>query len=195
MRGQLQCIAAFGALCLAGGLSTAASAMDLGPTGASNRLRVEVAGVISPRCTVSQSEGSASFGQLLDPSNGGTAARNLNLGFTFDCNSPFRAVMTSQNGGLQTDATPASGFRNRITYDAALTLPNGRATSSCDSDQMQREAGERAGCVFRFNGRQGASGAASVKLSMAADPTPVLAGRYRDRLVLRLSPILGGERD
>jgi len=195
MRGHLQLIAAFNALSVVGCLGTTASAMDLGLTGASNRLRVEVAGVISPRCTVSQSESSASFGQLLDTSSGGTIARNLNLDFTFDCNSPFRAVMISQNGGLQTDATRASGFRSRITYDAALALPNGRTTSSCDSEQMQREAGEHAGCVFRFNGRQGASGAASVKLSMAPDPTPVLAGQYRDRLVLRLSPILGGERD
>ncbi|MGO4410359.1 MULTISPECIES: hypothetical protein [unclassified Brevundimonas] len=103
--------------------------------------------------------------------------------------------MTSQNGGLLADASPASGFRNRIIYDAALALPNGRATPSCGSEQMRREAGERAGCVFRFNGRDGASGAASVKLSMAPDPSPVLAGQYRDRLVLRLSPILGGERD
>lgn len=195
MRGHLQLIAAFSALSVVGCLGTTASAMDLGLTGASNRLRVEVAGVISPRCTVSQLESSASFGQLLDPSNGGTITRDLNLDFTFDCNSPFRAVMTSQNGGLQTDATPASGFRNRITYDAALALPNGRITSSCDSEQMQRDAGEPAGCAFGFNGRQGASGAAAVKLTVAADPTPVLAGRYRDRLVLRLSPILGGEKD
>jgi hypothetical protein len=195
MRGQLRSIAAFGALCVAGGLATAANATDLAPASASTRLRIEVAGVISPRCTVGQSESSASFGQLLDPSTGGTAARSLTLDFTFDCNSPFRAVMTSQNGGMQTDVAPAPGFRNRITYDAALALPNGQASRACDSEQMQREAGERAGCVFRFNGRAGASGAASVKLSMAPDPTPVLAGQYRDRLVLRLSPILGGERD
>lgn len=195
MRGHLRLIAAFNALSVVGCLGTAASAMDNASVGAPNRLRVEVAGVISPRCTVGQSEGSASFGQLLDPSNGGTITRDLNLDFTFDCNSPFRAVMTSQNGGLLTDATPAPGFRNRITYDAALALPNGRTTASCDSEQMQSEAGERAGCVFSFIGRQGASGAASVKLAMAADPTPVLAGRYRDRLVLRLSPILGGEKD
>lgn len=169
--------------------------MDLAPVATSNRLRVEVAGVISPRCAVGQSEGSASFGQVLDMAGGGTLARSLKLDFTFDCNSPFRAVMTSQNGGLLADASPASGFRNRIIYDAALALPNGRATPSCGSEQMRREAGERAGCVFRFNGRDGASGAASVKLSMAPDPSPVLAGQYRDRLVLRLSPILGGERD
>lgn len=187
-------IAAFGSLCLAG-LATAASASDLVPSNASNRMRVEVSGVVSPRCEVRQSDSTANFGQLLDPSSGGTIARSLTLDFTFDCNSPFRAVMTSANGGLLTEATPANGFRNRITYDAALALPNGRTTSSCDSEAMQRQRGDRSDCVFRFTGREGASGAASVKLSMTPDPSPVLAGRYTDRLVLRLSPILGGERD
>lgn len=167
----------------------------MAPAGASNRLRVEVAGVISPRCTLGQSEGSSSFGQVLDMASGGTAARSLKLDFTFDCNSPFRAVLTSQNGGLLTDASPASGFRNRITYDAALALPNGRSTAACNSARMQRTGDEAAGCSFRFNDREGTSGAARVKLSMAPDPTPILAGQYRDRLVLRLSPILGGERD
>ncbi|WEK56894.1 MAG: hypothetical protein P0Y52_10085 [Candidatus Brevundimonas phytovorans] len=172
-----------------------ARAADMAPMGASNRLRVEVAGVISPRCAMGQSENSSSFGQLLDMSSGGTVARSLKLDFTFNCNSPFRAVLTSQNGGLLTDASPASGFRNRIAYDAALALPNGRSTTACSSARMQARGDERSGCTFRFNDRDGASGAASVKLSMAPDPSPVLAGQYRDRLVVRLSPILGGERD
>lgn len=189
------CVAALGALCVIAGTATEACATDRPPVGASERLRIEVAGVISPRCTVSQSEGDASFGQLLDMTNGGTVARTLKLDFTFRCNSPFRAVMTSQNGGLMNDAAPVPGFRNRITYDAALTLPNGRAAPSCDSERIQHDARSRTGCILRFNGRDGASGAGSVKLSMASDPSPILAGRYRDRLVLRLSPILGGEED
>ena len=196
MRGQRRSIAAFGALCVAGGLATAANATDLAPASASTRLRVEVAGVISPRCSIRQDAKTGSFQQLLDPARGGTVASSLSLGFAFDCNSPFRAVMLSENGGLQADAPASAGFRSQIPYQAALALPNGQTTKACDSqDMQQRGDGQRAGCVFRFTGRAGASGAASVNLTTAADPTPVLAGQYRDQLVLRLSPILGGERD
>lgn len=191
---HMRAIAVFGAVCLAGS-ATVASASDLAPSSASSRMRVEVSGVVSPRCEVRQSDATGNFGQLLDPSSGGTIAQSLSLGFTFDCNSPFRAVITSANGGLQTEATPAAGFRNRITYDAALALPNGRTTTSCDSETMQSQRRDSSDCTFRFTGREGASGAASVRLSMTPDPSPVLAGRYTDRLVLRLSPILGGERD
>lgn len=196
MRGHLRLIAAFNALSVVGCVGTAASAMDNGSVGASSHLRVEVAGVISPRCSVQQDTKSGSFPQLLDPARGGTVASSLSLSFAFDCNSPFRAVMLSENGGLKTDTAGAAGFRSRIRYQAALALPSGQATRACDSEDMQqRDAGQRAGCVFRFNGRAGASGAASVNLSTAADPTPILAGQYRDQLVLRLSPMLGGEQD
>lgn len=154
-------------------------------------IRFEVAGVISPRCSVDQSARSASFGQLVDPVAGGNRAAAIDLDLNFACNSPFRVVMTSDNGGLQTSARGGANFRDRISYSAVMSWDAGRRrTPACESHRMVRGADR---CVFRTNG--GAAGPATVKLAMDADATPLLAGAYSDRLVLRITPLLGGDSD
>ncbi len=158
-----------------------------------NDIRLEVAGVISPRCTIDQSERSGSFGDVLDPRRGGNQAAELELDFRFACNSPFRVSMTSQNGGLVTQARGPAPFRNRLDYTAIVALNDGRQTDACDSADMVLGAPRDERCVFRFEDAGGASGPAKVRLSMTADSTPLLGGQYADRLVVRITPLLGGD--
>lgn len=157
-----------------------------------NDVRLEVAGYISPRCTVDQEQETGSFGEVLDPRVGGNTDKTLNLAFSFDCNSPFRVSMTSDNGGLLTAAPAVAPFRNRLDYSAALAM-GGKQTTACKSADMRPGTRGRDGCVFRFHNPDGAFGTAEVRLSIKADATPLLAGAYADRLTVRITPLLGGE--
>lgn len=192
------CPAVAGAL-LTLGAAHAATAEDKGRVAPlaifDNDIRFEVAGQISARCTVSQGLNHASFGDVLDTRVGGNRTAELNLAFSFACNSPFRVAMTSQNGGMLTQARGSAPFRNRLDYSAALAMEGGRQTSACDSADMVVGAPRQDRCVFRFRDRAGAAGPATVKLTMAADPAPLLAGQYADRLVLSISPLVGGDGD
>jgi hypothetical protein len=153
----------------------------------------EVAGTITARCTIDQDGHEAGFGDLLDTRRGGNRDAELDLAFRLDCNSPFRVAMTSQNGGLVTPTLGGGAFRDTIDYSAALTLADGRQTAACDSRDMER-GGERDGrCVFRFRDRQGASGTATINLSVTADAAPLRAGSYSDRLMVRITPLMGGD--
>lgn len=192
------CPALAGALLMLGA-AHAATAEDKGrvtpPAVFDNDIRFEVAGFIPDRCTVHQKSTQASFGDVLDTRVGGNRAAELDLAFSFACNGPFRVAMTSQNGGLLTQTQGSAPFRNRLDYSAALAIEGGRQTDACDSADMVVGAPREDRCVFRFRNRAGAAGPATVKLTMAADPTPLLAGQYADRLVVRITPLLGGDGD
>ncbi|MFJ6025707.1 hypothetical protein ACIQC9_14030 [Brevundimonas sp. NPDC092305] len=154
----------------------------------------EVTGVISPRCAIDQESHQASFGQILDQQTGGNVARQIDLSFSIDCNSPFQLRMESQNGGLSTDMQGAAVFRRLIPYQAALTVDGRRRGLECTSTQMA--ASGRDGCNVKFTAERGARNAAgALQLSLDASPAPLLAGRYQDRIVVQISPLVGGDRD
>lgn len=164
------------------------------PTANADRdFQFEVAGKISPRCTVTQTEQPASFGDVLDTRAGGNRSAELTLDLGFNCNSPFRVAMTSQNGGLITQTSGGAHFRNRLVYSAIFAITGGRETAACGSADMVAGASRRDRCVFRFRDQHGAAGPAKVKLAMTADTTPLLAGQYADRLVLKITPLMGGD--
>lgn len=159
-------------------------------------LRFEVAGFISPRCTIDQDTHRASFGQLLDNQTGGNVARQIDLALSIDCNSPFQVQMTSQNGGLLTQAAGGDGFRRLIPYDASLSLEGARRGLECSSDRMVAGGnGDNRRCDLKIRRDDGVSAPGALQLSLAADATPLLAGRYSDRIVVRISPLIGGDRD
>jgi len=158
-----------------------------------NDIGFEVAGTISARCTVDQGSSQASFGDVLDGRVGGNRAAQLDLAFDLSCNSPFRVTMISDNGGLVTLARGGPAFRDRLNYSAVLELNDGRATQACASADMIRGGDRDDRCVFRFRDPAGATGPATVKLSMTADTTPLLGGAYTDRLTVRITPLLGGD--
>jgi hypothetical protein len=185
---------------LAAALLSAAFAADAralerpAPTSADRTdIRYEVAGFISPRCTIDQESHQATFGQILDQQTGGNVAREIDLGFTIDCNSPFRVHMASQNGGLQTDARGDAPFRRLIPYDAALTI-DGRRGMECTSSQMDVR-GRDGGCDVRIRAERGLSASGALQLSLDASAAPLLAGQYRDRIVVQISPLIGGDHD
>ncbi len=153
----------------------------------------EVAGSIAARCIVDQNSHAGSFGEVLDGVRGGNRAAQLDLAFSLDCNSPFRVTMTSHNGGLVTQARGGPAFRDRLDYEAVMALADGRQTPACESQDMIPGADRDDRCVFRFRGRDGVAGPATVKLTMDADSTPLLAGAYADRLTVRITPLMGGD--
>jgi hypothetical protein len=153
----------------------------------------EVTGVISPRCAIDQDVHQASFGQILDQQTGGNVAREIELAFSIDCNSPFQLRMESQNGGLTTDARGDAVFRRLIPYDAALIVDGRRRGLECTSARMA--ASGRQGCDIKFTAERGANASGALQLSLDASSAPLLAGRYQDRIVVQISPLVGGDRD
>jgi len=165
----------------------------IAPTFFNRDIGFKVAGSISARCTIDQSSHEGSFGDVVDGRRGGNRDAELDLALTLDCNSPFRVLMTSRNGGLVTQAQGSAAFRNSIDYSAALRLSDGRETAACDSQDMARGGEREDRCVFRFREQTGAGGLATIKLSMNSDPRPLLAGTYSDRLTVRITPLMGGD--
>ena len=188
MRGHLRSIAAFGALCVAGGLASAANATDRGVTTPSFKVRVH--GELLPRCTLTQT---VTHGQFRQPASSANTARadTLDLPFRIDCNTGFDVSLASTRGGLRTSAPNTGGmFADLIAYEARVMLPGGLQGPACASPAMSNGCSrtlvdsELPDGVIQGEGR--------IALTLVPGSKPLLAGDYSDSLVMTVSPRLGG---
>lgn len=188
MDGPILGLVAWGALAIG-----SASAHDLPTIGRS--LSVDVVGHIPARCQLTPAAREADFGDILERGTGASAGGSASLSFELDCNSPARLTLLSRNGGLKFEGRDASSdpdFAQLLSYQARTRLGplGGSGALACDSAEMRRQD-EGAGCRARL--AEGARGEGEIELTLERGGRPLLSGRYTDTLVMRVTPLLGGD--
>jgi hypothetical protein len=171
------------AVLLTAGAANASSTTTL--VGERQKLTVDLVGRVPGRCGFSTPPAD----QVLpgDLSAGGS----LTVGFTLDCNTPFRVRAASTNGGFRTSAE-ADGFANLLDYRLRLRLETdaGGLEAACNADALVSAAG---GCAYYGAAAgEGLSSADGVALHRRGAlhftwPTArqrLVAGRYSDTLTI-----------
>lgn len=162
------------------------------PANIAPSIRYPVSGTIVAACSFSQGARDVRIIGLADPDDDTVRHSQTDLPFAIDCNAPVRVVMQSSNGGLlhAGAATSDPDFSNLVAYNATVHLPNSAAALSCRSHAM----GVPEGCRTTTLNSAG-SGDGRITVSVPSADRLLLAGRYRDRLTVTITPIIGGERD
>lgn len=178
-RAALACGLASLAVFFAGGASAEG---PTSPTDGTDRLTVEVAGHITPRCGM----GSIADRHLGEITGGGMSLRTE---LALDCNVPFALTFASANGGLAHRTLPLGQgpYSGRLGYQMQVDLPvrlpaQQTVTTSFNSDQM------RAGAVVSsLNGIS--DGPARIRMNFeTAAGAGLLAGRYSETVTITLAP-------
>lgn len=155
-------------------------------------LRIRVQGDVPTVCGLSNGLAASApvmFENAVAADSNTARADRVALPFSVRCNSPMTVAMTSDNGGLQTAArTTDADFTSRISYTAALRLPDGSTALTCDSTSMDGGEGACAGEVQR----PVTDGEGAVEIVLNPDGRLLLRGEYRDRVTVTVSPVLGG---
>lgn len=173
-----------------GVVAASPSAAEDIPTDLSPTLTYQVRGQIAVRCSLSGANQNVTIDNLASAATSVAQARSVDLGFDLACNTPVLATMKSSNGGLLVKgaATSDPDFQQRVTYRAALTLPNDGGEVTCRSDRMAAEDGdcriESTGLVTQGSGR--------IRVTTQPGSGPLLAGEYSDRVTLIISPVISG---
>jgi hypothetical protein len=146
-----------------------------------NAARVELAGRITPACTLTLAAGQVTLGDISRPGSG-------EANYTVNCNAPFTYTLTSRYGAFQNVnvTSPPPGAVARVPYTVHVHIPTDDVTISdhCDSGAIQ--AG-RTVCAFS-NSRNGIAINRTARLTLAWKPLPrLVAGTYGDTLTLMLS--------
>lgn len=167
------------------------------PAPDADRVRIELRGVISPRCEfrggdTSFSNARLGLGELTDPVTGALAAGSGELRFNVDCNHRFTVTLGALNGALVRAPTGFTqiadrDFHTRIPYHARLSLSSAPGARNCAAKDLQASD-----CHLRFP-RSAGLAEAVLQISWDGDSRPVLAGRYSDRIIIKISPSVGGE--
>lgn len=183
MRGLHRIVMAAAAMSLVALAPAQASAGDPDALDAGvERLDIEVAGHIAPRCGM----GSIEDRHLGSIDGGGMS---LQTELALDCNVPFALTFASANGGLAHATMPLGQgpYAGRLAYqmqvDLPVRLPRQRTVSRAfSSDQM------RAGAVVSsLNGIS--DGPARIRMYFeTARGAGLLAGRYSETVTITLAP-------
>lgn len=151
--------------------------------GASNRIDLELAGVIAPQCRLGEGT-DVELGEL----RGGEA---VELRFALDCNLPFNINVRSLRGGLAHAASPQGQgpYAGLLEYDLKLSMPTrspapGMMEGVFTSRQLLAQATLSSGNAI-------ASGYGTLGFKMK-HPTGagLLAGRYSETLTLTVAPAI-----
>ena len=163
---------------------TAAIPVSLSPS-----LRYAVSGEIKAACTLTQDTREVSVVGIADPQTDAVRPTSTDLGFAVDCNSRMLVRMQSQRGGLQFSGpgTSDNAFVSLVPYKADLELPGAGRVLECRSSAMTADqcAAMSVGAVMSGRGR--------VIVRTDAQDRLLLAGDYADRVMISLTPLLGGE--
>lgn len=181
---RLRLVAALAVLC------PSASIAGSIPDNLKPSLSYEVTGVIRPVCSLNQGQRQVSLIGLANPATDTVRASTVDLPFALDCNSPVRLRLQSDNGGLKSARTTSDpAFLATVGYRATVHLPGMAAALQCRSQDM---ASTVASCQAETRTAV-ASGPGRVAVEVAAQDGLLLAGTYRDRVTLTITPVLGGE--
>lgn len=101
------------------------------------------------------------------------------------CNTPSTLLLTSQSGGVVTNATPPSGFTNIINYSASVTFSG--ATATLDTSTNPSATGAESGMGVSTAGTP-PSGTLAVTITPQANLQQLIAGSYADTLTITIVP-------
>jgi hypothetical protein len=164
--------------------------------GAPTQLAIHVTATVQPQC---------GFAPGFEPqspptieANGGPIAA-VRIPFRLACNDEFTIQVTSANGGLRSEASPAtlaranaSGFRTEAPYTLRLDIvrdEGGDLSETCTSQQLMTGAGcqmASSGQVSEFPSTAGES-AMTIEFPEAVEPRGYVAGRYQDVLTVTVA--------
>lgn len=109
---------------------------------------VVVEATVAPRCQLAAGERDGDDTARID------RPTRIALGFSLDCNTPFRIGMSSRNGAMQLsgvggDATSDDGFAVRMAYQVGLSFDTDArrnfSAGTCSSDTLSATSGT---CAF-----------------------------------------------
>lgn len=178
-----------GVMALAALCATPAAAETI-PANLRPSLSYEVSGRISAYCSLVQGSREVAIAAIANPATDTVRATSVDLGFALDCNNPVRVRLSSNNGGLETAvSTSDPAFLRTVSYDATVHLPGMPSVLRCRSRDMTPAL---AACQAD-TATAVASGAGRIAVTVPAQDGLLLAGTYRDRVTLTITPVLGGE--
>jgi hypothetical protein len=147
------------------------------------KVSVALAGKISPKCVLSNPNAGVDLGPLQPK---GTAS----VSFSLTCNADFHFTLSSRNGGLlQAGAIAQPPYIALIPYTASLYLGGERISRhhGCKSEHMTGALPSCSG--FAGANVTAASGQnASLRLSWDYSGSALMAGTFRDTLLLKVGP-------
>ncbi len=158
----------------------------------SEEVRIEIRGEIAPRCEMAWADlGSAlGLGVLNNAPGGELGSGEARIGFALECNQPFRYAVRAEEGALRREGGAEGAdtvFLTEVPYTAQIEFGGGGGVS-CASDGLATPEG----CALI--GREAVTNdTGELRVSWQAQPRPLLAGRYADRLHISVAPLISGE--
>ncbi len=127
------------------------------------------------------SRGEVRIAQLVNPETSTPLAMTMQIALPVICNSAHIVTVRSENGGLA-----RNGNRRNLVRNGGFVefLPYRMSTAWLGTNAS---AMSNAQTGLRVTTSNGGAGALSINLSIAAQNTPMIAGRYEDSVIIEVS--------